>query len=215
MAVGTYFTTSGPQDSLAFMIQAESRVRMGTQKLYGSLEVASWTYATYEASIGLQNGKAIDVGQVESLGFNHVPNFEPLESANTQQPSIYVLTGEETTLTVGVRQFDPRILEAAIGTGVLYKLGQEYLLTFGGACNITSKPWEIAVTNIGCDKPGSANAENGITAIVLTLYDVMLTSGLPWDSIVANEINVLELEGAARPVLARALGNRLGNLYIF
>lgn len=215
MAVGTYYTTAGPSDALGFMLQAESRVRLGTEKLYGALETTSWTYSTYEASIGLKAGKAIDLGQVESLGFTHVPNFEPLESANIQQPSIYVLSGEETTVTVGVRQFDPRVLEVALGTGVMYKLGQEYLLTFGGACNISSRPLEIAVTNIGCDKPGSQNAENGITAIVLTIYDAMSTSGLPWDSIVANEINVMEMEFAARPVLARALGNRLGNLYIF
>lgn len=217
MAVGTYFTTGAPSDALGFMIQAESRVRMGTAYLYGSLEVTSWTYTTYGASIGLQAGKAIDFGQVESLGFTHQPSFEPLESANIQQPSIYVLTGEETTVTVGVRQFDPRVLEVALGTAqALYALGNEYLIPFGGACTASSRPLEIAVTNIGCNKPTSPNAaSSGITAIVLTLYDVQATSGLDWGDIVANEVNQFDLELAAKPVLANALGNRLGNLYIF
>lgn len=214
MAVGSYFTTAGPNPTLGYLVQAESRVRMGTEQLYGALDVTSWTYTTYEASIGLQAGKAIDLGLVETLGFTHVPNFEPLESANVQQPSIYVLTGEETTLTVGTRQFDPRVLEVALGTAVMYKLGQEYLFTFGGACTLSSRPIEVSVQNIGCDAPDSQDADLGITAIVLTLYDCQCTSGLPWDNIVANEINTLELEFTAKPVLERALGNRLGSLYV-
>ncbi len=216
MAVGTYFTTAGPADALGYMIQAESRVRLGTEYLYGALETTSWTYSTYGASIGLKAGKSVDFGQVESLGFTHQPSFEPLESANVQQPSIYVLTGEETTLSVGVRNFDPNILAVAMGTATLYRLGNEYLMPFGGACIASSRPVEVAVTNIGCNKPTSPNAAaSGITAIVLTLYDVQATSGLDWGDIVANEINQFDLELAAKPVLANALGNRLGNLYIF
>jgi hypothetical protein len=215
MAVGTYFTTAGPSDALGFMIQAESRIRLGTQNLFGSLETTSWTYSTYGASIGLKAGQSIDLGQVESLGFTHNPTFEALESANIQQPTVYTLTGEETVLTVGVRQFDPRVLEVALGTSVMYKLGQEYLITFGGACTLKSRPIEIAVTNIGCNTLSSPNVDSGITAIVLTVYDTQCTSGLPWDSIVANEINMLDLEFTAKPVLANALGNRLGSIYIF
>lgn len=215
MAAGTYFTTAGPSEALGFMVQAESRVRIGTETLYGALETTSWTYTTYEASIGLKAGMSIDLGQVESLGFTHNPTFEPLESANIQQPTVYVLTGEETNLTVGVRQFDPRVIEVALGTGVMYKLGQEYLFTFGGACTLKSRPIEVAVTNLGCSKPTSPNIDTGVTAIVLTLYDCQCTSGLPWDSIVANEINMLDLEFMAKPVLERALGNRLGSIYIF
>lgn len=216
MAVGTYFTTAAPTDSLGYMIQAESRVRIGTENLYGSLETTSWTYTTYGTSIGLKAGKAIDMGQVESLGFTHQPSFEALESANIQQPSVYVLTGEETKLTVGVQQFDPRVLEVAVGTGTLYALGNEYLLPFGGACSANSRPIEVSVTNIGCNKPTSPNAaSSGITAIVLTLYDVQTTSGLDWGDIIANGINNFSLELSAKPVLANALGNRLGNLYIW
>lgn len=207
MAVGTYFTTAAPTDALGYFIQAESRVRMGTEYLYGSLETTSWTYTTYNASIGLKAGKWIDFGQVESLGFTHAPSFEPLESANVQQPSVYVLTGEETTLSVGVRQFDPRVINVALGTGALYQLGNEYLITFGGACTASSRPFTIEVTNIGCNKPTSPNAaSSGISAIVLTLYDAQATSGLDWSDMVANEINQFDMELSAKPVFANALG---------
>ncbi len=216
MAAGTYFTTAAPADALGYMVQAESRIRLGTSELYGALETTSWTYSTYGASIGLKAGQSIDLGQVESLSFSHQPSFEPLESANIQQASVYVLSGEETTVGVGLRQFDPRVIEVAMGTGVLYSLGNEKLLTFGGACTSSKRPLEIAVTNIGCNKPTTPNAAaSGITAIVLTLYSVQATSGLDWGDIVANEINTIDLEFSAVPVNANALGNRLGCMYIF
>ena len=216
MAVGTYFTTGAPQDALGYMIQSESRVRVGTANLYGSLEVSSWAYTTYGASIGLQAGKAIDFGQVESLGFTHAPSFSPLESANVQAPSVYILESEETTVSIGVQQFNPKVLELAIGTGTLYKLGNEYLIPFGGACTQLSVPLEIAVTNIGCNRPTSPDAAaSGITAIVLTLYDVQATSGLDWGDIIANEINNFTLELAAKSVNSKAIGNRIGCCYLF
>lgn len=216
MAVGTYFTTGAPQDALGYMIQSESRVRVGTANLYGSLETTSWAYTTYGASIGLQANKSIDFGQIESLGFTHAPSFSPLESANVQAPSVYILESEETTVSIGVQQFNPKVLELAIGTGTLYKLGNEYLIPFGGACTKLSVPLEIAVTNIGCNRPTSPDAAaSGITAIVLTLYDVQATSGLDWGDIIAKEINNFTLELAAKSVNSKAIGNRIGCIYLF
>jgi hypothetical protein len=215
MAVGSYYTTQGPQPNLGYLLQAESRVLLGTENLWGSLETSSWVYSTYEASVGLKAGTFVDLGLVESLGFTHQPTFEPLESANIQQPSVYVMTGEETTLSVGVRQFDPRVIEVALGTGVMYKLGDEYLYTFGGACTLNSRPISVEISNIACDKPDSPDADLGISSIVLTLYDTQATSGLAWDSIVAGEMNQLDLEFSAKPVLELELGNRLGSIYLF
>lgn len=217
MAIGTYFdfTSVAPQDQLGYLVQVESRVRMGTAKLWGALESTSWTYATYSASIGLQTAKSIDMGQVQSLAFAHTPTIEPVETINVQQPTIYTLTGEETSLSVAIMQFDPEILKVAIGSGVLYNVGtNERLITFGGACTTESRPLEIVSKNIGCDKPGSPNITTGITAIALTLYDCLCVSGMPWDNISANEYNVMGLEFRVRPVLSLAIGNRLGNLYI-
>jgi hypothetical protein len=216
MAVGTYFdfTSVAPQDRLGFLTQVESRVRMGTEKLFGALEVSSWTYSTYQASIGLQVGKSVDFGQVTALSFTHTPAIQPVDTINIQQPSIYTLTGEETSLSVAVLQFDPELVRVAIGSGVMYNLANERLITFGGACSTESRPIEVVSTNIGCDAPNSPDVGVGIYAIALTLYDCICVSGFQWDNMSAREYNVMTLEFRVRPVLALPLGNRLGNLYI-
>lgn len=188
---------------------------MGTAALYGALETSSWTYTTYEASIGLDGGSSFELGLVDSLGFTHEPSIEPLDSANVADASIYLVTGEETTLEVGVQQFDTRTLEVAMATGTMYSLGNERLITFGGGCSIKNRPISIESGNVACDAPTSPNVSNGITGVVLTLYDCICTSGLPWDSMVAGEISVLDLTFEARPVLARSKGNRLGNIYVY
>lgn len=212
---GTYYTVAAPTATKGFLFQAESQVRIGTSALYGSLETTSWTYATYEASIGLVNGNSYDVGLLDSLSFTHEPTIEPLESANVADASVYLVTGEETTVEIGVQQFDPRTLEMAMATGVMYSLGNERLITFGGGCSVKNRPLSIESGNVACDSPTSPNISNGITGIVVTLYDTVCTSGLPWDSIVAGEINTLSLTFEARPVLARAKGNRLGTVYLY
>jgi hypothetical protein len=213
--MGVYKTVAAPTLTAGFLVQPESRIMMGTVALYGSLEVASWTYATYEASIGLQAGTSFDIGLVDSLGFTHEPSIEPLESANVADASIYLVTGEETALDVGVQQFDTRTLEVAMATGTMYTLGDEKLITFGGGCSVKNRPIAIESGNVACDAPTSPNVANGVTAIVLTLYDCICTSGLPWDAMVAGEISVLDLTFEARPVLARAKGNRLGCIYVY
>jgi len=213
--MGAYKEVTAPTLVAGFLVQPESRILIGTGALYASLETTSWTYATYEASIGLDGGSSFDVGLVDSLGYTHEPSIEPLDSANVHDASIYLVTGEETSLEVGIKQFDTRTLEVAISTGVMYSLGDERLITFGGACNVKNRPLCIESGNIACDAPTSPNITNGITGIVLTLYDCVCTSGLPMDSMVAGETTTLDLTFEARPVLARARGNRLGNLYCY
>lgn len=211
----TYYTASAPTPTLGYLLQPESQIRIGTAALYGSLETTSWTYATYSASIGLVAGNSWQLGLVDSLSFSYEPAIEPLESANVADASIYLVTGEEVTVEVGVREFDPRTLEVAVSTGIMYTLGNERLITIGGACKIKNRPLSIESGNVACDTPTSPNISNGITGIVVTLYDTVCTSGLPWDDIVANEITVLDLTFEARPVLARARGNRLGCIYAY
>lgn len=212
--MATYYSVSSPAVAAGFLISAESRVLMGTEYLYGSLDTSSWTYTTYRASIGLKAGKSIDLGLLESLSFSHVPSFEAVEAANVSDSGIWLLTGEETTVSIGLRQFDPRILEIAFGTGRMYNLGNERLITFGGACSILSRPISIEFANISCTAPTSENINTGVSMGVLTLYDCICTSGVPWDDINASAINNLGLEFKARPVLAHARGNRLGCLYL-
>ena len=213
--MATYYSPSAPTVTEGFLLQPESRVLLGTQYLHGSLEVSSWTYSTYTASIGLQAGQSLDLGSLESLGFSHVPAYEAVESANIQSSNIWVLTGEETTVSIGLREFHPSVLNMAIGTGIMYVLGDERLITFGGRCDLQTRPMSIEFNNVGCDAVASADIDNGVSGGVLTLYDTFSSSGLPWDDINAGSLNVLSLEFQVRPVLALALGNRLGSLYLF
>lgn len=213
--MATYYTVSAPTAVAGFLMQSESQVRLGTAALYGALETTSWTYATYEASIGLTVGNSYDLGLVASLGFTLEPTIEPLDSANVADATVFLVTGEETSVELGMQQFDTRTLEVALATGVMYSLGNERLITFGGGCNVKNRPLSIESGNVACDAPTSPNVANGITGVVITLYDTICTSGLPWGDIVAGEINSIDLTFEARPVLARSRGNRLGNLYIY
>lgn len=216
MAVGSYFTTASPVVLAGLVVQSETRVRIGTARLYGSLEVTSLPYTTYQASIGLVAGNSFDLGEVASLGFEHVPTFEQPDVANVLQSSLEVLTEEETTISIGIQQFDPRVLELLVGTGVMYTFGNERVIIVGGKCNTARRPIEIAATNIGCNAPATPTSTlTGISGIVITVYDANCTSGLPWGDILANEINVLDTEWMAHPVTERAVGNKLFSIYLF
>ena len=216
---GSYYTggVSAPTVVEGLLLQAESRVLLGDAYLYGSLETSSWTYGAYTASIGLADGHAIDLGMLSALGFSHVPTFEAVESANIQDSTIWTLNGEETKVTVGLRQFDVDVLRLAIGTGDLYMLNDdtEALMPFGGKCTMTTRPLVIEFANVACGAPSSENVAAGITGGVITLYDVFAGSGLPWDSMDAKALNEITIEFQARPVLAHARGNRLGNVYVW
>lgn len=213
--MATYYTPSAPTVEEGFLLQPESRVLFGLNYLHGSLETSSWAYSTYTASIGLEAGQGIDLGSLEALGFSHVPTYEAVESANLQSSNIWVLTGEETSVTVGVRQFSPDILNLALGTGFLYAMGNERLLTFGGLCDLQSRPLSIEFSNVSCTAPSTEDITGGVSGGILTLYDAFASSGLPWDDVNAGALNVLTLEFQVRPVLSLALGNRLGSLYLF
>lgn len=216
MATGTYFTTTGPSVVTGLMMQSETRVRMGTQRLWGSLEVSSASYNAYMASIGLQSGNSFDLGLLSSLSFEHVPSFEEPDVANLLTPPVETLTDEEVTIGLGVMQFDPRTIEVALGTGTMYAIGNERLFIVGGKCTTQRRPLEIASTNIGCYAPSSPTSVlTAITAIVITVYDAQCTSGVPWSEIVANTLNTLELEFMAKSVTTLQLGNRLFNVYMF
>lgn len=213
--MATYYTPASPVTASGFFVSPESRVLVGNAEMYGSLETDTWTYSTYGASIGLQAGTGIDVGELESLSFSHVPTFSPIESANVRTSNIYVLDGEETSVSVGLRQLHPYLLWMAIGTGVQYELGSERLITFGDLCENVSRPLSIEFTNVSCQAPQIADVDSGITGGVITLYDTFIGSGLPWDDMNASEINNIALEFTVKPVLAKQRGNRLGNVYLY
>jgi hypothetical protein len=211
--MGTYYSPAAPTPEEGFLVQVESRVVLGNAYLYGSLETTSFTYASYTASIGLTGGE--DLGLLESLSFSQVPTFEAVEAANVQDSNIWILTGEECTLSVGLEEFQPEVIWMALGTGDYYVLGAERLATFGGKCTMTTRPLSVEFTNVACQAPQVEDISGGISGGVITLYDTFISSGMPWDTMTATELNNVTLEFQARPVYGHARGNRLGNVYFF
>jgi len=211
---GTYLTPCTVSATSAFLVQPETCIQVGTSRLYGALETTSWTYATYGISIGLAAGQSFQLGILADLTFSHKPEYEAIESYNVGDDSLYTVTGEETTLTVEIRQFDPRILELAVGTGSAITLGDEKVIPFGGGCNMLRRPYSLQFTNESCFAPTSQDVALGVTGGATTLYDCFIQSGLEW-AMAAKESNTIPLEMQALPVLERTRGMRLGCLYLY
>lgn len=213
---GAYFTHASPVTLPGLMIQSETRVRVGTSRFWASMEVTSAAYLARTASIGLQAGQCFDLGELSAIGFEHVPSFAQPDVKNVLHTSLQTLESEETKVTMSVYQFDPRLLEIAVGTGIMYTLGNERQITVGGKCNTSRVPIEISSINIGCNAPAAAQSVLvGIQGIVVTVYDCSCTSGLPWSDIVAGELNSLELEWTAYRVPELAAGAQVFNIYIY
>jgi hypothetical protein len=212
--MATYYTPAAPTITAGFFLQAESAIRVGTGNLYESLEHTSWAYQQYESSIGLKAGQSFEIGAVNDLTWAYEPEYEPVETYNLAANSVYQVTGEETRLTVEIFEFHPKTLEMALGTGSMYELGNERVYTYGVGCTMRSRPVSVEFTNGACDAPTSDNINNGISGGVLTIYDAFISAGLEW-ALAARENNTVSLEFTAKPVTARARGNRLGSLYLY
>lgn len=210
----SYITPCSVTESSAFLIKPETCVQVGTSRLYGALETSSWTYATYEASIGLEAGQSLQLGILAELTFAHQPAFEAVESYNTTDDALYEVTGEETMATIGIREFKSQVIELALGTGVMYSLGSERVYTFGGGCSMLRRPYTMEFMNESCFAPTAEDVALGITGGAITLYDCFISSGLEW-AMTAKEGNTVTLEVQALPVLARSRGNRLGSMLLY
>ena len=209
-------TPTAPTINEGYFVKAEPRVLLGTSSLYGALDVSSSSYVQYTISVGLESGQFIELGFLESLGFSYVPTWESVDSANVAQGTVYDMTSEELTVTVGLREFKPQVLQAAINSGVMYTFSTEVLFAFGGGCTLVNRPIAVEFTNQACAAPTSPDAvAGGITGGILTAYDCICSSGLPWDTIARNELNLLSLEFKGRPVNARTKGQRLGSLWLY
>ena len=157
---------------------------------------------------------SFQLGIIADLTFSHVPEYEAVESYNVGDDSLYEVTGEETTLTVEIRQFDHRMLELAIGTGTKIDLGSESVTPFGAGCTILRRPYSLQFTNASCWAPSSQDISLGVSGGAVTLYDCFVQSGLEW-AMNSKESNTVPLELQALPVLERTAGMRLGNLYLY
>ena len=76
--MGSYYSVGAPSASAGFLMQPESKIKIGTAALYASLEHTSWTYITYEASIGLQAGTSFELGGGDLLSFGVEHNIGAL-----------------------------------------------------------------------------------------------------------------------------------------
>jgi len=211
---GTYITPCSTTSTAAMIVRPETCVQVGTSTRYGALETTSWTYATYGISIGLEAGQSYQFGVLSALTFSHVPEYEPIESFNLGDDSLYEVTGEETTLSVGIREFDRRTIELALGTGVKIEMGDEAIIPFGGSCNMAKRPYSLEWTNQSCQAPTSQDIALGVSGGCTTLYECFIQSGLEWE-MTARESNTAELEMMALPILALTAGRRLGNIYLY
>jgi hypothetical protein len=212
--MGTYYTPAAPTITAGFFVKAEDKILIGTSELYGALDVTSWTYSTYEISIGLEGGQSFEVGGVNDLTWMYEPEYEPVETYNLALNTVYQVTGEESRLTVEILEFKPETLELALGTGTMYSLGDDRVFSFGSGCTMRSRPISVEFTNDSCDAPAAAAIASGIYAGVLTLYDAFVSGGFEW-GFSARENNSASIEFTCKPVNARAKGNRLGSLYLF
>lgn len=218
MASGALASTAPPEKLAGFLVQAAARIRLGLAELWGALETSSASYTNYSASLGIQDAQALDVGKVSAVGVNVGATVEPYDAANERLPSIYYVTGETAEITIGATQFNPTFIRMLMHHATEIALGtpnNEFLITFGTLCNIISQPLQLDVTNLACFLPAGQDVDVGLTAFILTFYDVIATSGFNYGEIAAKTLNNLDTTFMGRPVEALAFGNQVGNLYAF
>ena len=211
---GSYITPCAISTTTGLLMRAETCILVGTSRLYGALEVSSWTYATYEISIGLADGQSFNLGVIAELTFSHKPTFEALEAYNMSDDPLYEVTGEETLVNITIREFNTNMIELALGTGTRYVLGDENVFSFGGGCNMLRRPYSLQFLNDSCFAPAAQDVTLGITGGAITIYDAFVQSGLEW-AMAAKEGNTVPLELQALPVTDRSRGNRIGSLALY
>ncbi|NLS77357.1 MAG: hypothetical protein GXY76_08880 [Chloroflexi bacterium] len=212
--MGNYGTPVAPTALLGFALEPAARVLLGTGGTT-DLETTSWPAQVYGAPIGLAAGAGVELGILTNLGFSSVPTITPFEAANFEDPLAYEVSGEECTITVECQDVKPQVLKEALGTGHLYILGSEALITWGGGCSLKEMPLVIEWTSVACKAPSAANIGSGITGGIFTFYKVIANSGLPWSAFNAKERVSLALTFRALHDTAKARGNRLGSLYLY
>jgi len=218
MVSSTDWTSVSPVIAEEFYVQAETTVRIGTNRYYGSLETTSSTYnVSYDyASQGLDSSFAQNFGLLEGISIELTAEFEDVPATNVISPGIKTLSAEGATVGMTIKDFRPDILEFMIQNGIVYDINStEKFITFGGSCTTKSRPLELSVVNLACGKPGSVDIAGGITGLLFTIYDGQFTSGLNWSDVQAQGLNNLEATYEATPWLTRALGNRIGNILFF
>jgi len=216
-----FFTHAGPTATLPYTAEWESRVRIGTGQGYAALSVTGDLYvAGYDyASIGLQASKATDLGILGAApSIEPIATFEEIEGGNVKSSGEFSLTEEGLTIGLSLREWNPTVIEAVVANGSMYTVGAggtQRLIEAGGSCTIRNRPLEISAFNIGCNAPAAQAIAAGIQGWVMTVYGGYFSSGFNIGELSPRETSILELEYTAIPLLTKALGNRLYNIYMY
>ena len=213
------YTTASPTKVPEMLVQMQTRVLMGLEDYDTALNAAG----SEGERIGFAASKSFDLGILSSVGIEINSELEEFEAANVSSSGIFTLSNEEAIVSMGVTQFDYRLLEIALANGTMTPKTDagppaytEAIWTVGGSCSTISRPIVIEAENIACFAPtGDTDVDTGVQGIVITVYDAQCTSGLPWSDILAGEINTLELEFTAKAIDAHSAGNKLLSIYMF
>lgn len=213
------FTHASPITTTGWTAEYESRIRLGTDQHYAALAVSGSTYvAAYDfASVGLQSGLAFDLGQLASPpSIEPTVTFEEVEAGNVKSSGLFALTEEGITVSLGVKEWNPEMMELAIQNGSMDTVNvNERLFRAGGTCTIRNRPLELSAFNVGCYAPAASDMSAGIQGFILTIYGGYISSGFAIGELLPNETSTIELEYTGIPWLQRALGNQLYNILAY
>jgi len=213
-----YSQGAAPTTVEEYMVNFQTRVRVGKARHYGALSVTGTAYTNYEASIGLQAGAtySFDLGLLSGVSSNISAEFEDLEVTNAIS-GLQIVSEESATITMDVLEWKPDLFALLVSTGDAQTINtDEYLIRFGGACSGVYRPLELYCENVGCFHPDSEDVTAGITAMVVTFYDGLFISGLQMEDMnVSGQPTTVSAEYKAAAWLDRDAGNQLGNIYMY
>jgi hypothetical protein len=191
----------------------ENSVEVGNSSLWGSLDISSYIYTVYGASVGLQEDAGWQIGATDDLQFEYTKDYGQIEIGNVISTGVYELESEEATLSFSMYEWKPDALAMAFNATMSQVTATDALIQFGGGCDLSAVPIIVRGTNISCNATAISNLTDGVDYAVLTLYDCYQAEGftLPFQ---ASEDNPIDLSIVAKPVLSLTAGERIGNLYL-
>lgn len=197
-----------------FMIRQETTLEIGNAELWGSLDIISYPYLVYDASVGLQQNAGWQVGACDDIDFERSEDITTVEIGNVLDSGLFEIESEETNVSFGAREWKPDVLGLAFGTTVTpLGSGKDSIIMFGGGCNITSRPVVVRGANVSCNATAITDLTDGVDYFTLTLYDCYTVEGVTLNFRIREDAPI-PIAMRAKPVLSLTRGRRTGNLYI-
>ena len=197
-----------------FLIRVESSIEIGNAELWGSLDIGSFVYQTYDTSVGLTENGGWHLGSCDDIDFERSQDITVVEIGNVLDSGLFEVASEENNLTFSAREWKPQVVALALGTTYhAMGTGKDGVIYWGGGCDITSRPVVARGTNVSCNAASITDLTDGVDYITLTLYDCYTAEGgtLPFR---VREDAALPITMRAKPVLTLTAGRRIGNLYL-